>query len=668
MASIINRFPSEFLQQVTTYLTLQDYYNCLYVCRGWHKTFRRALYKKVCVFSDAQLTELLKSIQTSYNGHLIRELYLVNPNESTTSNDMIATLKPIHLSQQNFELLAETCPELEVLDFDISQWEHITLDPTVIAWKYMKRCAPIQYSIFNSPFFSTFSGFRLTTLHVSHNPEELESLVTKLDVVPNLETLTLQLIYDNIDQIDNPPLSVSKYLQQVHANLRRLKQLTFIRNKTPHQEPPASSHDPNLLSVFLEPSNLRSLTLQGHIDSVKWFGFIHQSYPHLKELTLNHFTSSRFGTKWVWQTALAYMIQSLPSLKSLTLGGKNAPQLFSDKLALELKKPACSIENLYIDFQTYQAIESCQFLLVVGSHGLRQLRHLRLRVWEQIPGWSGVTSNLFRCKQLVSLELSLSKGLIDQFPFTPFLIDQFLIHLPQLEHLTLIGANVQVTYNSFVDLDKENTHFKLEKLELVQSKVENHETVFKYLSFCCPKLHTLTLGKCEKDRKKGSLDTQHSSLLNACNIPMMYSALSRVKLSSHLIYSGTIQSNDHIGIQLITEDGMIENKRIAWCNANKSGGISIYPTYNICEDSEKNTELTDLYAYYQSSTSSLGVIPGNYTPTIGVITIHCKSLLSEIALDNLNMPLKHFKNNATTIITTTTTTTITTITTTTTLA
>lgn len=662
MAPTINRLPSEFLQQVTTYLSLEDYYNCLYVCRGWHRIFQRALYKSVYIYSDAQLTGLLKSLHTSYNGHLIRELYLVTPNEFTTNIDFITPRKSIHLSQESFEFLADTCPDLEVLEFDTSQWEHITLAPSRIVWKYMKQCAPIQLSCFNASFLSTFSGSRLTTLHISHGPEELEALVFKLGAVPNLEILTLELIYDSIDQIDNPSLPLSKYLQQVHANLHRLEKLTFISSKTQRQESSASAHDPHYLSAFVTPSNLKSLTVQGHLDSVHWFEFIRKSYPHLKELTLNHFASSRFGTKWMWQAALSYMIQSLPLLKSLSLGGTNAPQLFSGKFALELKKPSCSIENLCIDFQTYQAIESCQFLLVVGTHGLRQLRQLRLRVWEQIPGWSGVTSNLFRCQQLVTLELSLSKGLIDQFPFTPFLIDHFLIHLPQLQNLALVGANVQVTYNNFMDLDKENTHFELQKLELIQSKVENHETVIKHISFCCPKLHTLTFYKCETDRKKGSLHPQYSSSLNACNILMMYSTLSRINLSSYLVYAGTVQTNDYIGIKLITEadddgddddgkDRIIENKEIVWCSANKSGGIGIYPTYNICDDNEKNGELTDLYAYYQSSTTFLGLMPGNYTPTIGMITIHCKSLLSEVTLDDSSIPLKHFKSNSTSMTT-----------------
>jgi hypothetical protein len=264
---------------------------------------------------------------------------------------------------------------------------------------------------------------------------------------------------------------------------------------------------------------------------------------------------------------------------------------------------------------------------------------LRLRVWEQIPGWSGVTSNLFHCKQLQTLELSLSKGLMDQFPFTPFLIDHLLGHLPQLENLTLVGANMQVTYNNFVDLDKGS--FKLQKLELCQSKIENHETVFMYLSSCCPLLDTLLLEKCEIKKKKQQQMILPSSTLNTCCIPMPNSTMSNIKLSSFLIYLGTIQINDYIGIELLRENQ--DQAKIVWCDINKYKGIHIYPSYSICKDQDKIAELTDLYrSYGAASPSSLTPMPGNFTPTFGVITIQCKALLSGIALDNLKIPLKHF--------------------------
>ncbi|RCI05682.1 hypothetical protein CU098_000556, partial [Rhizopus stolonifer] len=384
-------------------------------------------------------------------------------------------------------------------------------------------------------------------------------------------------------------------LQTLHASVPQLKHFTFIRKKTPHQESTSeASHDPAFLLPLSKPSRLKTLTLHGHVDSVKWFDFIAKSYLELEDLTLTQLSTSQFGTKWMWQGALVHMIQSLPSLKSLTLGGKNIPQLFSKGFALELKKSTCPIKDLYIDFHTYQAIESCQFLMVVASHGIRQLKQLKLRVWEQIPGWSGVTSNLFQCQQLVILELSLSKGLMDQFPYTPFLIDDFLDHLPQLQDLVLTGAQVQVTYNHFEDLNKEDRQFALRKITLCQSRLENHETISKYLSFCCPKLEHVVLEKCEMDKK--ARYQQHVSL-NNCKLLFTYSRLEKIKLSSLLLYLSTMQTNDYIGINLVTNEG---NSALVWLNIDRSKGALIYPTYELCEDQEKCIELTDLHTKYQS--------------------------------------------------------------------
>lgn len=639
------KLPPEFIQQVATYLTLQDCSNSLYVCKLWFHTFKRSIYRKVYINSDNQLQKLLESLtqsfelyQNSYhNGLMIREIHLVKEQNTLLDSRNQAQKQPVHLSQKNFDLLAELCPELEILNFDISQWQNIKLNPSASSWKYLRQCAPISYMNFNSQFFNSFNGSKLSHLHISHQPEELDELVGNLKCVSNLENLTLEMNYNENDIVSLP---FTKCLQQMHELLPRLKSFNFIRTKTPHQESPASSHDPHFLSAFKQPCyNLQALSLHGHVDSYKWFDFISSSYPNLQSLSLTQLTTSRFGTKWMWQNALVHMIQSLPSLKSLTLGGKNAPQLFSKDFAVELRKPTCSIDNLYVDFQTYQAIESCQFLLLVQSYGLCQLKFLRLRVWEQIPGWSGVTSNLFQCKQLQTLELSLSKGLMDQFPFTPFLIDHLLGHLPQLENLTLVGANMQVTYNNFVDLDKGS--FKLQKLELRQSKIENHETVFMYLSSCCPLLDTLLLEKCEIKKKRQQQMISPSSTSNTCCIPMPNSTMSNIKLSSLLIYLGTIQINDYIGIELLCESQ--DQAKIVWCDINKLKGVHIYPSYSICKDQDKVAELTDLYQSYGSaSPSCLTPMPGNFTPTFGVITIHCKALLSGIALDNLKIPLKHF--------------------------
>lgn len=643
------KLPPEFLQQVASYLSLQDCTHALYVCKLWFHIFQRSVYRKIYIYNNHQLRQLIASLTQSYdmyqhsyhNGLMVREIYLLHQQKSLLNprreEEEEHQQQLVHVSQQDFDLLAKLCPELEVLDFNIAAWQHIALNPTTHAWKHMRQCAPIHYADFDAQFLTTFNGSKLSHLHLSHLPEALNKLVNSLLQVPNLEHLTLEVNYNDNNTVSLP---LSTCLQQMHAQLPRLKCFSLIRTKTPHQESSVASHDPHFLSAFTEPCyTLQSLSLHGHVDSYCWFDFISSSYPHLKSLSLTQLTTSRFGTKWMWQNALVHMIQSLQSLKSLTLGGRNVPQLFSKGLAVELRKPTCSIDDLYVDFQTYQAIESCQFLLLVQSYGLSQLKFLRLRVWEQIPGWSGVTSNLFHCKQLQTLELSMSKGLMDQFPFTPFLIDHLLGHLPRLENLTLVGANVQVTYNNYVDLDK--GIFRLRKLELRKSKIENHEAVFMYLSFCCPQLDTLLLTRCEIEKKRQQQLILPSSTLNVCSIPMPYSRLNRVTLSSFLIYLGTIQSNDYIGIEVLTEQR--EQSSILWCETAKSKGIQIYPAYSLCEDQDKNTELTDLYKTYGSpSSTALTPMPGNFTPTIGVITLHCKSLLSGIALDNLEIPSKHF--------------------------
>lgn len=624
MSSITRRnvLPSEFLQKVSTYLSFSDWYQCTLVCRFWYHTFQRILYKKIYIRTENHFEELMNLISTSHTGFLIRELHLINSsshkNPAFPDDFMyIPANNTLELSQQRFELISKLCPHLEVIDFDTTQWKQIDLENTTAVWKNMRSCAPIPSSKFTATFLTVF-GANLSKLHISYYMSDQEELIKRLGLLAtSLQDLTLELVFRDDVEASIP----SSCIEEINKLLPRLQKLNLIRNKTPHHE--IAAQDNHLFIPFKTPSKVESLSLHGQVDSIQWFEFISQSYPSLKELKLTQLSTSRFGTKWMWQHALIQLMQSLPQLKSLTLGGRNVPQLFSKGFAMELKRPDCPIQDLYIDFKTYQAIESCQFLLVVASHGIKQLRFLRLRVWEQIPGWSGVTSNLFQCKNLVSLELSLSKGMMDQFPFTPFLIDHFLENMPQLERLALTGANVQVTYNHFKDLNT-TPRFALQSLELYQSKMENHAAVLRYLSTCCPQLSRTIFRKCELEKSRHT-----QPFLNACEIDLQHSVLEELVLSSLMIYTGTIRSNEFIGIRLKDDN----SEKTIWCSATKPLESYAYPRYVLCEDIEKYTELDEVY---QSYISGLATMPGNYSPTIGFFNIYCRSV-KHIYLDNLKL-------------------------------
>ncbi|KAG1143981.1 hypothetical protein G6F37_000031 [Rhizopus arrhizus] len=653
-----NRLPPEFLHQISAYLSFQDCYNCLHVNRFWYHAFQRVLYRVINIYSDTQFKKLIdslcfsKSLKEEYhNGHLIKALYLHNSIQYNETVDFLEDLddpyyvKHINITQKQLVLLNDLCPQLEIFEFDRSQWKHLQLTAEMKQWKYIIRCSPIQHSTFlYSPFTSIF-GSCLTYLNINYcySSQQEDELTSFLYLIPTIEHLVVEILFKNTQS----RLNISKLLQNIHTALPKLHTLEFIRTNPSRHEPPASVYDSNILSNFAEKPNLKSLTIQGHIDSIKWFEFIQNNYPHLQDLSINQLATSRFGTKWMWQQALVNLIRSLRFMKSLTIGGRNAPQLLSKGLALELKAPTCPVENLYIDFKTYQAIESCQFLLIIAAFGLRQLRFLRLRVWEQTPGWSGVTLNLFQCRQLVSLELSLSKGLMDQYPFTPFLMDHFLENMPQLQELSLVGAEIQVLHTNF-------STFSLCSLSLVQSRVQNHQLVFSYLSLCCPRLKQMGFRRCEVTKAKLNVPISIPTYTNNyCVFDMPYSRFEKFYLSSFLIYTGLAETIEYVAIKLLhvdpdeyslasrhiskvaSED--TKESKVAWCHISGLSHSFAYPQYSVVQDDGQLDELNSLYSLYTTE-----VMPGNYVPSIGVITIRCKSV-SDIYLDNVKIPRKSFK-------------------------
>ncbi|KAI8362591.1 hypothetical protein BD560DRAFT_404267 [Blakeslea trispora] len=547
-----NRFSSEVLYQISSYLSFKDYYHCLYVCWFWHHIFLRALYKRIIIQSGPQLRRLIASLRLSerpcYNGYhpglFIEELYL---GHRLTDDTLRRNLDvEVHISQNDLELLSVLCPRLKILDFDISQWEHLSIDSTIMPWHRLQQCAPIYFCHLNTSFLTSFNGSKLVELTILHRWEKLDSLVTRLNALPALTKLTLEVV----DGLTGASSEMTQSLQTIHTLLPHLRHLSFICNSSPRPEASSiATQDPRYLSPFSHPSQLKSLLLHGHVDSIKWFNFIATSYPSLESLSLTNLSSSKFGTKWMWQTALVHMLQKLPLLKTLSLGGENISQLFSSSFAFELKKPTCSIQDVSIDLNVHQAIESCQFLLFVAAHGIKQLKHLKLHVWEQLPGWPGTTPNLFKCQYIVSLELSLSAGLTGQLPYTSFLINRFLQYMLCLQDFVLVGASVQVTRRPLQELLECSRKLGLQKIRICQSKIEDLQTMSRYLSCCCPNLQELSLEECKADRKE---QYQKALISNNCYLDFMYSDLARVDLSSCLVYVSSAQANDFIGIQLVT--------------------------------------------------------------------------------------------------------------------
>ncbi|KAI9468484.1 MAG: hypothetical protein EXX96DRAFT_590781 [Benjaminiella poitrasii] len=444
-----NRFPAEFLQQVATHLSFQDQFQSAFVCRFWNNVFQRLLYRSIELFSGAELTQVLESLYS--HGYWVKELYLKSNPEK----------KQWHLTQLQFNLLSQLCPRLEVFEFHVTEWHHLQLQPR--QWSSIRKWSPLPFATFIN-HLDTFNG--LTHLHIQQTMIQFSSFVTHIHAAaPSLSHLTLEFIYK-----DNNSTIPLYHLDTLHKSLPNLHHLGLIQSIK-------SAAFECELTPFPSPCKLQSLTLHSLVQSNVWFHFIIHSYPHLTHLDLHPMQLRD-------PKGLIQMIQKVP-LTTLQLGGPHLPHLFTEPLTLILR----TLNHLDIDFDTYQAMDSCHFLSLVATYGLHKLRRLRLRVWEQIPGWSGVTSNLFHCHGLVSLELSLSRGLADEFPYTPFLIDYVLRHLKQLEELTLVGAMVQVTYSRLEHLDR--TRSALRRLELRESKME--PLVTRYVSQSCPCLETVVV-------------------------------------------------------------------------------------------------------------------------------------------------------------------------------
>ncbi|KAI8988858.1 hypothetical protein BDB01DRAFT_783372 [Pilobolus umbonatus] len=639
-----NIFPSECLQLVSTHLSHSDLSQCMYVCRSWYNTFQRSLYKSVRIYSDEQLQTFMdalilsRSLDTGYYwGCHIKHLYLVHYSSIHQSHFSKYTglINPsvIYLSQEIFDQITVLCPQLETFIFDISQWGHITLTEFHKPWQNMKSPPPIAVINMDHCFFSVF-GTNITTLHITHDPHELQLVISKIGIISSLKHLILNMHF-NETNITTTTLAISEYLEAINHALPYLHSLEFRRTSTPLNERPPADENGDALSLFSRKSHLRSLSLHGHIDSIRWFQFISSNYPYLRTLEINKLSASRFGAKWAWQSALIELVKSMPSLRSLSLGGRNIPQLFSNSLARELKSPFCSIDNLYIDFETYQAIESCQFLLVISDHGFRQLTHLRLRVFEDTPGWSGVTKSLFKCKQLISLELYLSKDHNAQFPSTPFLIDCFISNMPQLTSLSLIGANVQVMSTHPNVYYEPNKPCSLKELMLSQCRLQDLQSILYHISRNCSSFRNLVVEQCITCNTENK---SHPLLFPTFTIDMPYTRLNRLMINSTMtLMTPNSLPFDYIAIKILHSPHVKTEYEIAWCKFHQKNR-NVYHYRYLPKNEDIHNELEKIYNCYMSPYVYSDLMPGNYIPSIGTILVKCQSV-TELYIDDYKIHL-----------------------------
>ncbi|KAG1455340.1 hypothetical protein G6F56_007089 [Rhizopus delemar] len=413
----MNKLPFETLCQISDYLSFEDQYSCLFVCQFWFYSFQRILYKNVHVYSNTQFDLLVQCLSKSWQGEFIKALHLHNDNKNQSC---------IKVSQEQLKIINDMCPQLEIFDFDPSQWQHLTLT-AIKPWKKIVRCAPLRS--LKLDFLSVF-GTALTFLKL--NSTFSHSLVPLLSQLSTLRHLSVHLIFEQ-------PEDVGQLLESIHLGLPLLDTLEFMC--------PTPSY--LFLSDFRQQSRLKSLVIQAH--SSEWYPFIQTNYPSLESLSLYNVLCTN--------SPLLNLIRHLP-LRSLFLQGLH--DILTEPLKLELDNH--SLQHLEVQMESFQSLSTLSTPY--------QLHSLRLYLWDYTP-------LVGSCHHLVSLELVFPRAIRPRYPYEPFLIDVFLSKMPRIQHLSLTGAEIQVLYQNLVDLEPRKT--SLQHLALTHCRLQNPKTTQAYL-------------------------------------------------------------------------------------------------------------------------------------------------------------------------------------------
>ncbi|KAG0175196.1 hypothetical protein DFQ28_005417 [Apophysomyces sp. BC1034] len=441
-----DNIPNEIITNIATYLSQQDLYACICVCRSWNTALTPALYNSVNIQSQEQLDGFIGALRRTERsnplGHFVRKM--------TGSRN---------IGRDGLAFLQRLCPFVVEFDTQLCFW-YPELAEDLEGWKHLTK-APCVVILTGPPNFSLDflkKHVQRLELHIKGYPEWI-NLMTELPCVEELR----------IDGYEsNPDVSLSD-LETVHKALPRLNSLELwsisIRGEMPDHVAPCNT--------------VRRLQLSLN-DSHLWGLYFARKYTHLENLDIfwleytpnmlseaKTLTRSCRGLKW-------FRIR-------VTEGDEHSVSREHLLILREIGAPLTELEFLDVDVPEYATIIS-GFRATVSKIIIR-------------PGDGKTDEDILEplkaCQNLEHLDIY---GNFEDV----FRLDYCLNSCKNLKTLTLLAPTIGLTKNCTT-----NYQHGLESL-YISGKYDIEDEVYPYLSQHCPLLSKLSCHYgpyCERSRE-----------------------------------------------------------------------------------------------------------------------------------------------------------------------
>lgn len=464
--------PSELLELIGCYISNQQQYKCLLVCKSWYDPFRRSLYKDIYINTRHQFKLLLGELKSQ--GLLVRSVsFRKSKNRvGVTSNEL--------------DQLAVVCPYLEVLDFDQAVWKYIHTSCNLDQFTYVHRLPPftlvksIPNQIERLDRLS-LHGAIVSDLFQQHN------IMTILKNTPRLCYLSLNSQQDKSHAIY---ISISE-MDAIHDFCPLLQELVLLGSfKLMH-----APHITQQIQVPEKSNFMRRFSLNALL-APHWIYYFAYKYPHLQNIDfeLMNDTKAIAMPKNKIQKLFSVLLDSCPQLRKIELDSLSAKTYFTsdffdtaDKHGLkEIKMkdlPYCLVSR-QDDFFDFVVNRGKKWISGLGTEVIGSDLHI-----------TRILQPLAKLERLTELVLCCGH------PYFDCELDLVLDHCPNLIQLTIRSAHVTLSDTR----QQQQQQHGLKSLSF--STVSFSSAVFDYLATRCDSLTTLVCYEC--DQKQGNVIRMH---------------------------------------------------------------------------------------------------------------------------------------------------------------
>lgn len=511
-------FPAEIIEIIASYLSSNDQYQGLIVCKSWYQPFCRSLYRHI----EFKNRHQLKKWFNCQHKHLVRSIQFgrfekYNHYQQQDSVDCATGATPLYsisvgVTSNELTMVLNGLPLLESMQFDSRLWQYLNTTQLQKTAKNRLLTLPALDHPRQLSFIQSKRGLLMSRLHLRGSDmfqlHKKGMFLNIFQFTPNLIELVIDA--DGMGDSKHAMSFSMQDLETLHLSLPNLKRLDLIDSVRLIEPNINDDSEQEIPARTTRSTKLAKLNLSVLIDKYaihQWLGYFSHKYPQLTDLTLLLSSPYQIPRQQVAlenqeKLALASFINKLPLLKKLVID-KSMSKLYLGDTTISSNNKYLNQLQLGLWGDNVETTNKALQCVTMNPIMINSISHLCIPLWSSENSIDfSVLNNLHGLTHLELIDKSgqQQKQISNDTVFSDernsgYPIDIILKSCPNLVSLKL--NNGQIIANTHQQEVQPHKHLKSIRMDHV--KMSETNDLFYYLSAACPNLASIFLRRCTSE-------------------------------------------------------------------------------------------------------------------------------------------------------------------------